>query len=399
MSTQDNIFEGFEAMAGSLSPTVNVGSGANLSGDPELDSDDLGDDGTTIIDPDDDAVDPSVITGDSDDDDIDGQDDNADDADGDNDDDDSGNSDDASGDDGQLNGEPTVDTSDLGQYEADITAYFQEQLFDKLGWEPGEDEKFKSVEDLVDYMQKVVEENSQPAYASEDIQKLDEFVKNGGDLREYYEVTKSGINPDTVDLTDEITQKQVIKEHLTNQGYSDTRIDKMLQRYEDAGVLEEEASDAVELIKEYNEKQEQKLLADQDKLAKDSEKRQQEFISTVQSDIRSLSDVRGIKITDDDKKKLINYVLKVGNDGMTQYQKDYQQNFTKNFLESAYLTMKGDAAFKTVEKKAATKAAQTLKQKLSQKGRRVKGSDGSAGRSKSSDLSILSSATKLLRKP
>lgn len=396
MSKQDNIFEGFEAMAGSLSPTKTISSETDLLDDPELDNDSLEEEDetkATSVGDDDDIVDPSEITGDEGDEEGDEESEEDTEVEGEQ----EGDADDVEESEADTTKQPTAD--DLGQYEEDITAYFQEQLFDKLGWEPGEDEKFKSVEDLVNYMQKIVEENSTPEYASDDIRQLDEFVKNGGDLKEYYQVTKAGVDPDKIDLTLEDNQKQVIREHLVNQGYSDTRIEKMLQRYEDAGVLEEEATDAVELIKEFNEKQEQKLLAEQSQLAKEAEKRQQEFISTVQSDIRSLSDVRGMKVTDDEKKKLINYVLKVGNDGMTQYQKDYQKNFTKNFLESAYLTMKGDAVFKTVEKKAATKAAQNLKNKLSQKGRRIKGSDTSTGKSRSSDLSILSSATKLLRKP
>ena len=54
--------------------------------------------------------------------------------------------------------------------------------------------------------------------------------------------------------------KMVLKEHLKNQGYSDAQVDRRLTRYDEAGVLEDEATDALEMVKEHNEKESQRLL-------------------------------------------------------------------------------------------------------------------------------------------
>ena len=63
-----------------------------------------------------------------------------------------------------------------------ITSFF-DALASKLGWEEDEDNKPKDADSLIDYFTKVIEDNSQPNYASEEVQQLDEYVRNGGDLK------------------------------------------------------------------------------------------------------------------------------------------------------------------------------------------------------------------------
>jgi hypothetical protein len=43
-----------------------------------------------------------------------------------------------------------------------------------------------TVENLTDYMRDVVRQNSKPVYADERIEKLDEYVKNGGRFEDFY---------------------------------------------------------------------------------------------------------------------------------------------------------------------------------------------------------------------
>lgn len=120
-----------------------------------------------------------------------------------------------------------------------VSALF-DAIAEELEWdfdEEDEEEKPKTVEELVKYFKEVIEEQSTPEYASEDVAKLDEFVRNGGKLEDYFSITPD-IDIDNVDIENENEQKTVLRELLARKGYSDKQIAKKIERFEDAGVLE-----------------------------------------------------------------------------------------------------------------------------------------------------------------
>jgi hypothetical protein len=49
---------------------------------------------------------------------------------------------------------------------------------------------------------------------------------------------------------------------------------------------------------------------------------------------------------------------------MSQYQKDFNENLSKNLIESAYFTMKADALISNAEKKGESSAADKLRNLL-----------------------------------
>jgi hypothetical protein len=49
---------------------------------------------------------------------------------------------------------------------------------------------------------------------------------------------------------------------------------------------------------------------------------------------------------------------------MSQYQKDFNENLSKNLIESAYFTMKADALISKAEKKGESSAADKLRNLL-----------------------------------
>jgi hypothetical protein len=58
------------------------------------------------------------------------------------------------------------------------------------------------------------------------------------------------ISYDDLDVENETDQKLAVRDYLKLQGYTEEQISKKIQRYEDADVLEDEASDAIERLKE-----------------------------------------------------------------------------------------------------------------------------------------------------
>lgn len=252
--------------------------------------------------------------------------------------------------------------------ESDTIISFFDSISERLGWEDVEDdEKPKTAEELVEYFQEVIEENSVPQYASEEVEALDKFVKNGGNLRDYFQIDGE-LDLEDFEIEDnEVNQKLILKEFLKEKGFNNKQIDKKLTKYEDAGLLEDEATDALEALRDIREQKKQQLLEEQEKSAKELKKRQQDYFNSVVTEIKGMDNIRGIKIPQKDKQALLEYIFKPTADGKTQYQKDYSKS-VKNLLESAYFTMKGDTLLKAAKSEGSTAAINKFKNSLSKTG-------------------------------
>lgn len=251
--------------------------------------------------------------------------------------------------------------------EATIVTDFFDSLSEKLGWDDIEDgDKPKTVEDLIDYFDEVIKENSVPQYASEEVEQLDNFVKNGGNLKNYFSIDNE-IDLDDIDLEDESNQKLVLKEFLKEKGFNAKQIEKKLTKYEEAGILEDESQDAAEALKDIRENKKQQLLKDQENAAKLAAQRQQEYFDTVVNEIKGMDSIRGVKIPEKDKRTLLEYIFKPTSDGMTKFQKDWSKS-VKNLIESAYFTMKGDTLVKAAEVKGQNAAINKFKNSLNRTG-------------------------------
>lgn len=273
-----------------------------------------------------------------------------------------------------------------------VTALF-DAIAEELNWEFTEEEeedKPKTVEELVNYFKDVINEQSKPEYASEEVAKLDEFVRNGGRLEDYFTVS-TDIDFENIDMDDENNQKLVLKELLAKKGYSDKQITKKIERFEDAGVLEDESKDAIEELQEIAEKEKERLLEDQKKQKEEIMQRQQKFFDDVVGEIKSLDNIRGIKIPPKDKKELLAYIFKADANGKTQYQKDYSKS-VRNLIESAYFTMRGDTLLDAAKKQGTSSAIKNLKNSL----RSTSVSKNTKRINSSSSNSIFSRAVQLL---
>lgn len=254
--------------------------------------------------------------------------------------------------------------SDDGTTSEELIVNFFDSLSEQLGWSDVEDEdKPKTAEDLIEYFKDVIEENSVPQYASEEVEKLDEFVRNGGNLKDYFSID-ADIDLDNIEVEDnEINQKLVIKEFLKEKGFSAKQIDKKITKYEDAGILEDEAVDALEALKDIKAERKEKLLEEQQKSAREAQKQQQTFFNNVVSEIKGMDSIYGIEIPEKDKRALLEYIFKPDAEGVTKYQKDYAKSL-KNLITSAYFTMKGDSLITIAKQKGKKDALDNFKNSL-----------------------------------
>lgn len=248
--------------------------------------------------------------------------------------------------------------------EENVVTNFFDAMAEKLNWEFEEDEdKPKSVDELINYFQNVIEENSKPEYSSEEVEALDNFVKQGGDLKKYLTIDAE-LDLDDIDIEDETNQKLVVKQLLKEKGFSTKKIDKLVSRYEEAGLLEDEAQDALEDLKEIKEEKKKQLLEDQKKAYREQIQRQQQFYDNVVSEIKGLKNIRGITVPEKDKKVLMDYILKPDTDGKTKYQKDYAKGGVKNLIESAYFTMNADKLIEAAKREGNNSAIDKFRRSL-----------------------------------
>jgi len=284
--------------------------------------------------------------------------------------------------------------------EKEVVEYFQEKLFDKFGWNIDADDKFEKVEDFVEYLSKVVEENSTPEFASPEIAALNTYVKEGGDLKTYYDQVNLRLDPEEIDLKNEANQILAIRESLKVQGYDSAKINKRIERYSDTGILKDEAEEAVDFLKGYKKQTDEKLFSEQTKFREEQQKQQQKFYSDVKTDIEGLNDILGIPITKADKNKLLEDIFKIESDGETKYQKKYKSSI-RNLVESAYFTMMREQLPKKISGKAVSDATVNLKKKLEMKTKRGKdiGKDDDEGKTIKNDHSIFNSFASQLSKP
>lgn len=293
------------------------------------------------------------------------------------------------------NGDEPKNQINFDDNETEMVTNFFDAIAEKLEWaDVTDEEKPKSVEDLINYFSKVIEEDSKPQYASEEIEALDNYVKQGGDLAKYLQIDAE-LDLDEIDLDDETNQKLVVKSLLREKGFNEKQIDKKISKYIDAGLLEDEAQDAIEDLKEIKEQKKEQLLAEQKRAYEQYRQRQQDFCDNVVTEIKNLKNIRGIAIPEKDKKVLMDYILKPDSDGKTKYQKDYAKGGVKNLIESAYFTMNADKLINAAKREGNNTAINKFKDSLKNTTVNSK-SRNTSGRDSNSDT-IWDSFTRRLR--
>lgn len=189
-----------------------------------------------------------------------------------------------------------------------------------------------------------------------------EHIKNGGSLRELIQVEQDGPNYESdVDLTDETHQKYLIEDWLAEQGFEQDEIKTKLEKYEEAGILEDEAKTAHSKLIKLQKKKREQLIENQ---KQETERRKQEFQTKTEGfkkKVLETKEIAGFQLKSGEEKTLLDYMTRPVKEGKTQLQLDYDE---ETQLKMAYFMMK-KFNFKDVEKKAETKATIKLKEAVS----------------------------------
>lgn len=203
----------------------------------------------------------------------------------------------------------------------------------------------------------------------EDEKMFYDLIKSGASFRTAQEIANE-TDFHLVDPEAEDNQKLLITDHLTIMGYSKDQIEEKLTELEDLGKLDREAKIAHKfLLKEQETSRAARIEAD--KKAQEQAKREQEtIIENLKTDISKTKEIAGFKVSAKENKELVEAIFEKSKKGDVKSDKvkvAYYELVDKDpelALKVAYMVHK-DFKFEEVEKKAVTKATQTIKKAVS----------------------------------
>lgn len=232
------------------------------------------------------------------------------------------------------------------------------------------DEDFKDNEDyLADLIDKEAEYRKQMTIKSEedalpeDFKQLKEFVKAGGDPKQFLDVYYGDNSWSTYKVEDEASQKAVIKASLKLAGWEDSEIESEVQDIEDLGKLEAKAKIHLPKLQNYEKTQKEQLIVQQKEYEAQQEANAKAYWDSLNKDWTSKEAIAGFKLTDKIKKGVWEHMTVVDKKtGKTGLQRNYETNKDTQFLY-AYLDYIGWDVSK-LEKQVASKQAADLRSKL-----------------------------------
>jgi hypothetical protein len=243
-----------------------------------------------------------------------------------------------------------------------------EMIHEANGWEYDE-EKFKnndSIDGLMDFVGEIIEQNSVPQFASEEVEKFNKFVKEYGadKAAEYLEVNYGSVDYETIDLSSEDNQKRVYTDYLkSTTKFSDEKIAKEVKKLADLDELEAEVEDAKKYLVEDVEKQKVAFEKHQEELKKTQAYNFNKYLGEQKNRIDSAKEIAGFELSDKDKEGLYKFAFETDRTGKTEYQKLKEKDKDLD-LKLLMLAYKGVDKEK-ISKSATTETAKKLKKSLS----------------------------------
>jgi len=245
-------------------------------------------------------------------------------------------------------------------------------------------------------------QNSAPQYASAEIERLNEYVTAGGDLGSYFDSRfRGGIDLDQLDVETKSDQELIVREYFRLQEAPDDEIGKRIDRYDETGILEDEAGNALKYLKKHSQKESEKLLVEQQKVQERNIKEQQKLYQDVLSNIKKKEEILGMPVNQKQRDQLVKAIFDVDKTGVSGLQKAYNEDPIESLILSAYVSLYKDELGKKIERKAGSDAARNMKRKLenNKKGKKIQNLGGRESGNLSKNTDLFASVGRNISKP
>ena len=182
-------------------------------------------------------------------------------------------------------------------------------------------------------------------------------------------------------------QKNLVREFLARSGWGEERIQKKIQRYEDTGVLMEEADEALGSLIEGQKAQKENYVAQQKKEQKDRVEAHDKWLVDLKGHIGEKEEIiPGFVMSPKDKEAVYKGITKLDRDGKNEIMRARETD-PEFDLKIAYLATVLKWDFSAFERQSTTKATKKLAGVI--KSTKKAGSRPSRGTSKSVDFSTM----------
>jgi hypothetical protein len=202
-----------------------------------------------------------------------------------------------------------------------------------------------------------------------------------------YDLLKSESQQQTYDSIDkeklgnsESTQKKLVKDLLALNGFSQAQIEKKVARYEDAGVLLEEAEEALATLQEVQKQHKQQLIEQQKQEKQQKVEAHKTWLSDLKGHIGKKEEILpGFKLNPKDKDLLYSGITKLDRQGKNEIMRIREKD-PEFDLKIAYLATVLKWDFSAFERQSTTKSTRKLADAI--KSTKKTGSRPSRGTSK-----------------
>jgi len=222
-----------------------------------------------------------------------------------------------------------------------------------------------------------------------DIQRHLEYVMNGGDSAQFYNMGTRMNSISNANVTEDnvMIQRAVLTEYFRTKGHDDDFISELLTDYEVGDKLYGKAVKAKEALVKYEQSQQAQTLEQQKAAQLKQKEEAKDFWSDVNTTIQDSREFSGIVVQQRDKKKFFDYVSQpIDKSGNTQRDLDHENADMDVRLAIDYLMFKGFKLEDMIKAKAKTETAQTLRKQI--RSTASKSVKGAKGKSKSGSFDV-----------
>jgi hypothetical protein len=214
--------------------------------------------------------------------------------------------------------------------------------------------------------QQIAKEQLEKVFAAmPDVQEYFEYRANNGDPLKYFEAQQAEMDYGNVDLNNEAIQKRVVIDGMRQQGFADEDITRMVESYEDAGILSDNAGIYLKQLQSTQGQRKQQLVAQQQETAAQQRAEAEAYWNSVHQTINAGS-LKGMQIPQRQRGKFYEWMTTpVSEQGATQRDLDRQNIDQETALAVEYLLYQGFDLKKLASNAASTQKVSSLKSKLS----------------------------------
>jgi len=201
------------------------------------------------------------------------------------------------------------------------------------------------------------------------------YVMDGGQSQDFMKAYDPTLDYNKIELdeSDVKGQKSILGDYFASKGHDKDFINDLLDDYEDTGKLHQKATAAKTALAKTQNEDRQTLITKQKEDRATSEKNQAEFWDGVHKTINDSEEFAGLTVPEKDKGKFFDYISKpINKEGNTQRDVDHNEAEMDVKLAIDFLMYKGFKLDDIISKKATTKNARSLRDKISKNAGSIK---------------------------